>query len=102
MRYWNNFTIFVLIMKHIRKFYKDVDNKQNGFTIGDLKKMIEGLDDNTPVLLVNPVGMGSNQFVGNNILIDDVIVSDDGISYTTNMSHIKNFVKTKGLLIYEG
>ncbi len=89
-------------MKHIRKFNENVDNRQNGFTIGDLKKMIEGLDDETPVLLVNPVGRGSNQFVGDNIEIGDVIVSDDGISYTTNMSHIKHSVKTKGLLIYEG
>jgi len=89
-------------MKHIRKFNENVDNRKNGFTIGDLKKMIEGLDDETPVLLVNSVGRGSNQFVGDNIEVGDVIVSDDGISYTTNMSHIKHSVKTKGLLIYEG
>ena len=89
-------------MNHIRKFTENADNRQNGFTIGELKKIIEGLDDETPVLLVNPVGRGSNQFVGYNITIDDVIVSDDGISYTTNMSHIKHSVKTKGLLIYEG
>jgi hypothetical protein len=89
-------------MKHIRKFNENIDNTNVGFTIGDLKKLIEGLDDNTPVLLVNPVGRGSNQFVGDNIEIGDVIISDDGISYTTNMSHIKHTVKTKGLLIYEG
>ena len=89
-------------MKHIRNFNENVDNRKNGFTIGDLKKMIEGLDDETPVLLVNSVGRGSNQFVGDNIEVGDVIVSDDGISYTTNMSHIKHSVKTKGLLIYEG
>lgn len=75
---------------------------QNGFTIADLRKMIEGLDGNTPVLLVNPVGRGSNQDVADYISIDDVIISDDGIAYTTNMSHIKHSVKTKGLLIYEG
>jgi hypothetical protein len=89
-------------MKHIKKFNEDIDNTKVGFTIGDLKKIIEGLDDDTPVLLVNPVGIGSNQFVGDNIEIGDVIISDDGISYTTNMSHIKHTVKTKGLLIYEG
>ena len=89
-------------MKHIKKFNEDIDNTKVGFTIGDLKKIIEGLDDDTPVLLVNPVGIGSNQFVGDNIEIGDVIISDDGISYTTNMSHIKHTVKTKGLLIHEG
>jgi hypothetical protein len=89
-------------MKHIKKFNEDIDNTNVGFTIGDLKKLIEGLDDDTPVLLVNPVGRGSNHFVGDNIEIGDVIISDDGISYTTNMSHIKHTVKTKGLLIYEG
>lgn len=86
----------------IKKLNENVDNQQNGFTIGKLKKMIEGMDDNTPVLLVNPVGRGSNKFVGDSIGIGDVIVSEDGISYTTNMSHIKHTIKTKGLLIYEG
>lgn len=86
----------------IKKFNENVDNRQNGFTIGKLKKMIEGMDDNTPVLLVNPVGRGSNEFVGDSIEIGDVIVSEDGISYTTDMTHIKHTIKTKGLLIYEG
>ena len=54
------------------------------------------------LLLVNPVGMGSNQFVGDQIEIGEVIISEDGISYTTNMSHIKHTDKTRGLLIYEG
>lgn len=95
-------------LKHIsnvreNKPYSDINTiKQNGFTIGDLKRMIKGLDDETPVLLVNPVDRGSNQFVAGNIKIDDVIISDDGIAYTTNMTHIAHFVKTKGLLIYEG
>lgn len=88
-------------MKRIRKFNEEINNK-NGFTIADLKKLIEGLDDDTPVLLVNPVGMGSNQFVGDQIEIGEVIISEDGISYTTNMSHIKHTDKTRGLLIYEG
>jgi 6-phosphogluconate dehydrogenase (decarboxylating) len=89
-------------MKHIKKFNEDVNNTKDGFTIGDLKKLIEGLDDDTPVLLVNPVGMGSNQFISDNIEIGDVIISDGGIAYTNNMTHIKHSVKTKGLLIYEG
>lgn len=89
-------------LKHIKRFNENINNKQDGFTVRDLRKIIEELDDDTPVLLVNPVGRGSNQFVGDSISIDDVIISDDGISYTTNMSHIKHSIKTKGLLISEG
>jgi hypothetical protein len=49
-------------------------------TLSEFLNETIGLDDNTPVLLVNPVGRGSNQFVGGNIEIGDVIVSEDGIS----------------------
>lgn len=74
---------------------------KSGFTIRDLKKIIEHLDDATPVLLVNPVGRGNNQFDNDNIEIADVIIADDGISYTNNMSGVINSVETtKGLLIF--
>ena len=57
-------------MKNITKFNEHGNKK--GFTIGYLKRIIEDLDDETPV------------------------------SYTANTSHIKQFIKTRGLLIYEG
>lgn len=49
-------------MKHIKKFNENTNVPVKGFTIGDLKRIIDGLDDETPVLLANPVGRGNNEF----------------------------------------
>lgn len=89
-------------MKHIKKFNENTNLPIEGFTIGDLKRIIDGLDDETPILLVNPVGRGNNQFDSGSMEIADVAVSEDGFAYTTNHVFSKDSPKVKGLLIYFG
>lgn len=72
----------------------------HGFTIKDLKKIIKGLDNDIPVILVNPVGMGNNEFIDRNIEINDAKISADGIAHTIETRNIKSYTKTKALLIY--
>lgn len=87
-------------MKHIKKFNENTNEPMKGFTIGDLKRIIDGLDDETPVLLANPVGRGNNQFDSDSMEIVDVAVSEDGFAYTINYPFSQNSPKVKGLIIY--
>lgn len=98
-------------MKHIKKFNENISNEtekvSKGFTVGELKELIKDLSDDCPVLLINPVGKGSSEYVKDNISVEDVLVSDNGIGYTKNMSQTLKDHKIEttdilGLVIYEG
>jgi hypothetical protein len=88
-------------MRFIKKFDESVIQSAEGFTVKELKQIIENLPDYTPVLLVDSDGEGTNQFTKENIKIDSIIIADaTGIAYTPNMTHIKHSIMTKGLLIH--
>lgn len=79
----------------------------NYYTIGELKEFIKDLPDNSPVLIVNPVGRGSNEYISDSIKIEDVKIDDKGYSTYINDGFFGSNNRTglnvvKGLIIYEG
>lgn len=82
----------------IRKFNEEDKIDEKGYTLGDLRKLIEGLPDDTPVLYINPVDRGDN--MSNPFMVEDSLLGTDGL-YHRN-SHLANDDSKKklSLMVY--
>jgi len=76
--------------------------KSSFYTVGDLRKFISELSDDAPVIIVNPVGKGTNEYTKDSIGIEDVKIDDKGYSYYGNTNNRTDVETVKGLVIYEG
>ena len=74
-----------------------------GYTVGQLRELIKYLDDETPVVMVNPVNIGDNNH--NAFEVGDVEIDGNGYaSFNTKESPMykkSTLYNTKGLLVYE-
>ena len=57
----------------IRKFNEAFIAENKPFTVGDLKQLLEGISDDTPVTIINPVGRGSGNIHGEISLVKNDI-----------------------------
>jgi len=81
----------------ILKFNENVDVSIKGYTVGQLRELIKDLDDDTPVVKINPVGVGDN----NHDAFEIGMVEIGKNGYASVDLNDSPVYTTKGLLIYE-
>jgi hypothetical protein len=88
----------------IKKFNQMNEQREEyNFTISDLKRLIQELPDDAPVVLVNTVNKGDNQYLKNNLEVGLVNIEvETGYAYYTANEPLRDDVKrVNGLIIYE-
>lgn len=81
----------------IKKFNEQVIDK-SGLTLGDLRKMIEGLPDDTPIVYVNPVDRGDN--MSNPFDLQETLLGSDGLYHVNSHLTDENSDSKLSLMIY--
>lgn len=88
----------------VKKFNQlNEQREEYNYTIGDLKRLIQELPDDAPVVLVNGIGKGDNNYLQNNLEVNLVnLDTETGYAYYTNKEPLRDDVKrVNGLIIYE-
>ena len=72
------------------------------YTIGDLKKFINDLPDETPVIISNPVGRGSNEDAHDAFYLKNVYMDEKGYAFMrgSETPPIDGFEIVQGLVVY--
>ena len=72
--------------------------EEKGYTLGDLRKLTEGLPDDTPVLYVNPVDRGDN--MSDPFQVEDSLLGSDGYYHKNSHLTDSDSKKKLSLIIY--
>lgn len=84
----------------IKKFNEGLKQTKY-YTIRDLKEIMKGLPDDTPVVLITPAANRGNNDIESNFAVDNVnLDTETGYAYYGGDRHRKDIKEVKALLIF--